>query len=195
MQIKPIHFKVFQLIAEIAIPLLGYFFWGWGFYFVLLFFLLDYFVFLTFSFVKHRKIVEFRETTYFFPIQQVLSTILLLTFILMFIFIALPLIGPFDFEKQTWAFLSYKEMGIPQGLLLLPLVIYGGFAQYKMQFLMNRKFTHISATQNWKSHFFFLWIAFLAALLFLIISSFFVFPEFVYISILLIGIAGFKWYF
>ncbi|MDD2982786.1 MAG: hypothetical protein PHQ74_05310 [Crocinitomicaceae bacterium] len=195
MQIKPIHFKIFQLLAEIAIPLLGYFFWGWGFYFILLFFLLDYLVFLTFSFVKHRKIIQFRESPYFFPTKQVLSTILILTFTLIFTFIALPMIAPFDFEKQTWEFLAYKEMGLPQGLLLLPLVIYGGYAQYKMQFLMNRKFTYVSATENWKIHHFFLWMAFLAAILFLIVSSFIVFPEFVYISLLLLGIAGFKWFF
>lgn len=195
MQIKPLQFKIFQLLADIAIPLLGYFFWDWSFYFILLYFLLDYLVFLTFSFVKHRKIVQYRETPYFFPIQQVLSTILLLVFTLIFTFIALPLIGPFNFEKETWEFLSYTELAIPQGFLLLPLLIYGGFAQYKLQFLMNGKFAKISASDNWKSHFFFLWMAFLAALLFLIISSFFVFPQFAYIAFLLIGIAGFKWFF
>lgn len=195
MQIKPIHLRVFQLAAEIAIPLLGYFFWDWGFYFILLFFLLDYLVFTIFTFVKHLKIVRYRNTPYFFPTKQVLSTILLLTFTIIFVFTALPLIGPFDFSSETWEFLSYKEMGIPQGILLFPLVVYGGYAQYKMQFLMNGKFSQISATDNWKTHFFFLWMALFAAFGFLILSSFMVFPEFVYIGILLAGIAGLKWFF
>ena len=195
MQIKPIHLKVFQLLAEIAIPLLGYFFWDWGFYFILLFFLLDYLVFITFSFIKHRKIMQFREAKYFFPIKQVFYSSLILIFTLIFTFIGLPLIGPFDFSLETWEFLSYKEMGIPQGLLLLPLLIYGGYAQYKMQFLMPRKFATISASENWKQHFFFLSIALLAALLFYILSSFFVFPEFIYIGLLLGGIAGIKWFY
>ncbi len=195
MQIKPIHFKFFQLVAEIAIPLLGYFFWDWGFYFILLFFLLDYLVFLTFTFVKHRKIIDYRNTPYFFPTKQVLSTLLLFIFTIIFIFSGLPLIGPFDFNRETWEFLSYKEMGIPQGFLLFPLVIYGGYAQYKMQFLMNGKFSQISATDNWKTHFFFSWMTLLAALGFLFLSSFIVFPEFIYIGTLLLGIAAFKWFF
>lgn len=195
MQVKPIHLKVFQLLAEIAIPLLGYFFWNWGFYFILLFFLLDYLVFLTFSFVKHRKIVQFRETPYFFPIKQVLATSLVLIFTFIFTFIALPQLGAFDFVAQTWEFISYKEMGIPQGILLLPLVVYGGYAQYKMQFLMNGKFSKTSATENWKSHFFFLWMAFFASLLFYIVSYFFFIPEIIYIGGLLFGIAVFKWFF
>ena len=195
MQIKPIHLKVFQLLAEITIPLLGYFFWDWGFYFILLFFLLDYLVFVTFSFIKHRKIVEFRNTPYFFPIKEVLYSFLILIFTFIFTFNAMPLIGPFDFESETWAFLSYTEMGIPQAFLLLPLLVYGGYAQYKMQFLINGSFTKITVTENWKMHFFFLLIGVLSALTFYILSSFFVFPEITYISLLLTGIAGFKWYY
>ena len=195
MQIKPLHLKVFQLLAEIAIPLLGYFFWNWGLYFILLFFLLDYFVFLVFSFIKHRKIVQTRETRYFFPVKQVLYSCLLLIFTLIFSFITLSFIGPFDFASQTWEFLSYKEMGIPQGILLLPLLIYGGYAQYKMQFLMNGNFKIVSATSNWKSHFFTLWVTLLSALLFYILSHFIVFPEIIYIGVLLAGIAVFKWFY
>ena len=195
MQIKPLYFKVFQLFAEIAIPLLGYFFWKWDFYFILLFFLLDFTVFIAFSFVKNRKIVSYRETTYFLPIKQILTTGLIFFFTLMLIFISLSQMSPFDFESQTWEFISYKEMGIPQGILLIPLLIYGGYAQYKMQFLMNGKFSKISKTENFKTHFFFLWMAFFAALLFFIASSLFVFPEIIYIVSLLFGIAVFKWFF
>lgn len=195
MQIKPIHLQVFQLLAEIAIPLLGYFLWDWGFYFILLFFLLDYLVFIVFTFIKHRKIVQHREVPYFFPIKQMLYSAVILIFTLVFTYFALPLIGPFDFQAETWEFLSYKEMGIPQGLLLLPLLIYGGYAQYKMQFLMPRKFAVTSATENWKTHFFFLRIAGIAALIFFILSSFFVFPEIIYIGILLLGITAVKWFF
>ncbi len=195
MQIKPIHLKTVQLFAEIAIPLLGYFFWDWGFYFILLFFLLDYFVFLVFSFIKHRKIVQERTSLYLFPIKQVFYSSAILIFTLLLIYITLPLIGPFDFSAQTWAFLSYKEMGIPQGILLFPLLIYGGYAQYKMQFLMNGNFKKVTATANWKTHFFFMWIVCLAALSFFLLSSFFVFPEFIYVATLLVTIAGFKWFF
>lgn len=184
--------KLIQIFADIIIPLLGFLIWNWSFYFILLFFLLDYFVFNVFSFVKHQKIVKYNGSHSFFPMKELLYTLVIVYFSCLLIFMALPMIGPFDFKKDTWNFLAYEDMGIAQGYVLLPLLVYGGYAQYKLQFLIPLKFRQTSTTMNWKEHFYVLKLVLALAALFFAISVWIQFPNWVY-TISLIGlIAVFK---
>src|ERR1700741_5209084 len=127
--------KLFQTLSEALLPLLGYFYWNWSFYDLLLFYFLDLLVATTFTFVKIKKVVIYTKTpspVFMFTIGLFVCyfTIILLSVDL------LPEIMPgFDFLKDTSRFFMLKDMGIPQGILLLPLVFYAGYLQYKMKFI------------------------------------------------------------
>lgn len=195
---KPAQLRIFQALADLAIPLLGYFFWNWSFYFILLFFVLDYLVASVFSFVKVRKIASYREIHWSFPVTQLVSTVVLITVSLLAVIPALTLSNPtFNLAKETWAFLTYTELGfpIPQGFILLPILAYGGYAQYKMQFLMNGRFTTVQPAEIWKIHFQTAFIVLAVAGLFLGISFLVVFPPATYTLTLIFGVAAYRFFY
>jgi len=45
-----------NLLGDILLPLMGFLFWGWGFYFILLFFLLDQLVRVAFLPLRLKKL-------------------------------------------------------------------------------------------------------------------------------------------
>ncbi len=195
---KPAQLRIFQALADLAIPLLGYFFWNWSFYFILLFFLLDYLVSCVFAFVKVNKINEYRGIEAAFPGKQALLTFLLIAVSLLALFPALPLINPaFNLGKETWEFLSYTDLGIPipQGVILLPLLAYGGYVQYKMQFLMNGRFTTATTQSVWRSHFMTAFIVLALSGLFFGLSMLIVFPQVLYTILLIFGVAGYRFFY
>ena len=193
---KPAQLRIFQALSDLAIPLLGFFLWNWDFYFILLFLLLDYFVFCVFSFVKERKIDSHQGIPHRFNLQNFLLTVLLVAASLAILFPAISIINPaFDIAKDTWAFLAYKDMGIAQGTVLLPLLIFGGYVQYKMQFLVPRKFATLSKTEVWKMHFMTILLVLSASGLLLGTAFLIVFPSIVYILALIFGVAAYRFFY
>ncbi len=188
--------KLIQAVADLAIPLLGYFFWNWDFYFILVFYLLDYKIFCTFSFVKVYKITQYKGIDFQFPYLKLLLTALLIVIGFVAIIPALYQIDPdFDLLKNTWAFLSYKEMGIAQGIILIPLLIYAGYAQYKMQFLIPGKFQSTKPTDVWKLHFQTMFLVVAASGLFLGISLSVNIPTIYYVISLILGVSTYRFAF
>lgn len=193
---KPAQLKLFLALADLAIPLLGYFFWNWNFYFILLFFVLDFIVSSVFSFVKVKKINAYRGIDASFPFAKLIYSILLIAAGFALLVLALQQTVPgFDLAKETWAFLSYKDMGIAQGIVLLPLLIYGGYTQYKMQFLMNGKFAVATVDETWKMHFTTIFVVLAASGIFLGLSFFVVFPQVAYIIALTFGVVAYRFFY
>jgi len=191
---KPAKLKIVQSIGDLAIPLLGYFFWHWDFYFILLFYILDLLVSSSFTFVRERKINAYRGIGGF-STQKLLLTLLLLSIAFFLILQAMPMIDPeFDAARNTWQFLAYEDMGIAQGVILLPLVIYTGYLQYKMQFLMTGRFQTEQAAHLWRQHFMTLFIVIAAAGTMLGISSVVVFPHIFYILGLILGATAYRFF-
>jgi len=190
---KPAQLKMVQALSELAIPLLGYFWWNWDLYFILLFYVLDLLVSSGFSFVRERKILQYRQQPFSFPTQQLLLTTCLLGLIF---FIALQaffqLIPAFNPLAETWKFLAYEELGIPQGIVLIPLVIYAGYAQYRMHFLMPGKFSTQTIREVRKTHFKTLLLALAAAALWLGSTYFFAGPELLYVLVLIAGATAYR---
>ena len=56
------------------------------------------------------------------------------------------------FRDEILAFLSYEEMGIQQGYVLIPLVLFVSFQQYKMEFLMRAKYKTSTVKTVWRKH-------------------------------------------
>jgi hypothetical protein len=187
--------RIIQAAADLAIPLLGYFFWNWDFYFILLFYLLDYKVFCAFSFVKFHKIIQYKGLQNKFPFLNLFLTVALILIGFIAIIPALYQIDPaFDLLKNTWAFLSYKEMGIAQGIILIPLLIYAGFMQYKMQFLLTGKFQTTKTSEIWKLHFQTMFLVIAASGLFLGLSLLSEIPVIFYVFTLIFGVSAYRFF-
>lgn len=144
--------KVIQLIGDLAIPVLGFYFWNWNIYFILLFFCLDMVGGEIALLLKARKIKEVQgidQAKY----GKTFTFISLLVLALNIFFIH---IGMFLYEEnfQLWdeihAFLSYTEMGIQQGYVLIPLIAMMAYTHYKVEFLLPRKFLTIRLKELYK---------------------------------------------
>ena len=111
--------KILVLIGDVALPLIGFFFWDWGFYFIALYFLIDQFakqVFLLPRLVSAQVILPQKAIIF------AKSMLLFLFQILMILLINYQLSPNFNLFQESINFIMYKDMGIQQGLILVPLL-------------------------------------------------------------------------
>lgn len=151
MKIQP---KYVQLVGDAVIPLLGFFLWNWSLYFILLFYIIDLLLAEVVMHLKTKKTLQQRtsENHSLWIKQGFLSTLLFgVNFIL--IHFAIQALHPsIDFQKEAFEFWSYKDMGIEQGYILLPLLILVAYQKYKMEFLMPALYNTIDLKALWKEH-------------------------------------------
>ncbi|OUT71785.1 MAG: hypothetical protein CBB76_03330 [Crocinitomicaceae bacterium TMED16] len=106
------------ILGDAALPLVGFLFWDWGFYFITLFFLFDLVIRTLFL---HKRIgflpsIILPKAFLLKGIGFVVSEVLILHLLVYFSF------NPISFTAEIWSFLSYEELGVAQGILLLPLL-------------------------------------------------------------------------
>ncbi len=176
-----VNVKYLQLITDAIIPLLGYFFWHWNLYFIVLFYLLDYLAYEVFSHVKARKVSSLKQDNSTWLKLGIVSIVL---FVLNSVLVQInmkSLVPTIDFTKEIIAFWNYKDMGIEQGYFLLPLIVIAGYQRYKMEFLMTGMFQKITIRQIFLKDIQAQLIAFGFIALTFGLSYFIVFPEIVYV--------------
>ncbi len=176
-----VNVKYLQLITDAIIPLLGYFFWHWNLYFIVLFYLLDYLAYEVFSHVKARKVSSLKQDNSTWLKLGIVSIVL---FVLNSVLVQITmksLVPTIDFTKEIIAFWNYKDMGIEQGYFLLPLIVIAGYQRYKMEFLMTGMFQKITIRQIFLKDIQAQLIAFGFIALTFGLSYFIVFPEIVYV--------------
>jgi len=138
-----------QLLADLVLPLVGYYFWGWNIYFILFFFVLDVVAQIYFAFLKSQKITNFQQVKY--PVLHLLVSLIGYGITGVLLVYSLPfIVKGSDFYKELNSFLTYKEMGVPQLILLLPLIFVGGYMNYKVTFLQSKKYTTDNILFLWK---------------------------------------------
>jgi hypothetical protein len=151
MKIQP---KYIQLIGDAVIPLLGFFLWNWSLYFILLFYIIDLLLAEVVMHLKTKKTLQERtkeDKSIWFK-QGVLSAVLFVVNCIL-IHLAINVLHPtIDFQKEAFAFWSYKDMGIEQGYILLPLLILVAYQKFKMEFLMPALYRTIDLQVMWKEH-------------------------------------------
>lgn len=148
----PNRIKLIQTLGELLIPLLGYFFWQWNFYFIALFYFLDLIANTCFLPLKLSKI-EGTANLKTKIIQHYLFYVLsLIGIFCLGVLLSGKIIPNFDLIAQSKSFFLLKDMGIAQGFFLIPLVFYAAYMQYKMEFLIPKKFSQISVNQLLKKH-------------------------------------------
>ena len=124
--------KKAQLISEILgdclLPLMGFLWWGWDLYFILLYLLFDYTIRLGFLFTK--------PATRSF--QVLLRPILFfLSFVILSHFYMTLTEPTWRFTKDFAAFFWYEELWIPQGLILIPLLVYTEISRQRIEKLLH----------------------------------------------------------
>ena len=108
------------LLGDVALPLAGFLFWDWGFYFIALFFLFDL-LFRT-IFLKKRltQLNELRGR------NRILLKGFLFSFfeVVLIHCIVISTFSTINIGDSFMDFLTYKDMGIQQGIVLLPLLLF-----------------------------------------------------------------------
>ena len=130
---------LFQTLVEGLIPVLGYFYWNWDASFILLFFLIDWILFWTLSLLKARKRIQFsgNNSEKQLAVKHLSIAFLCILSTSLAVFYVLPNIhSTFNWTERIWAFLSYSDMGIQQGIILIPLMVLSGYMAYRQQFLL-----------------------------------------------------------
>lgn len=123
-----------QLLGDLIISLIGYLYWDWNIYFILLFMLLDVIarsVLLEFKVRKLAKHSGLKSSFIAFISNFLLVIVLISTAHIALYFLQ----SNIDLYKEFIRFLTVKEMGIPQGALLIPLIGFMVYAEYNFQFV------------------------------------------------------------
>lgn len=142
-----------QLIGDAIIPLAGALFFDWGLYFILVYYCLDLIAREVILQLKSKKIIEFSGINNNLRMRYTVLSVLYFLLGLAMIHAAVYVIHPtINFQKELIDFMSYEEMGIQQGFILLPLIAFAAFQQYRMSFLMPAKFRSMSLEEIWKPH-------------------------------------------
>lgn len=194
MKINPFYI---QLIGDAAIPLLGFFLWDWSLYFILLFYFIDLLMNEVFMHVKSSKIVACQGKAQK-PSWISLGGMSLLTLLASITAIhgAMAYIDSgINFQEELISFWSYTEMGIQQGYILVPLIAFAGYQQYKMTFLMRAKYRTAQVKNIWKQHLRALILLLGSAGLALGLSLFLILPELVYVLLIVAGCTTYSWFF
>lgn len=140
--------KLILLVGEVAIPILGYFFWSWNLYFIFLFMFLDLLSYNVLFWFKCKKINAFRAVQVVkIPFRQ-LATLLILSGIIFvgYTYLFNKIQGT-NFAQEMINFFFYKDMGFSQGYILLPLIVVSAYMSYKTEFVLLGKFTQLTVKQ------------------------------------------------
>ena len=139
-----------QTFLEAAIPVIGYLAWGWDLSFILLFYLIDWLLAYGLTIAKGLKRLRYAGKA---SERQLFNKSLIVSLLLMLaacalIALALVQLNPaLDWKVRTWEFLVYEELGIQQGLILIPLIVLNGILVYRQQFLFPQRFKVLDMAQ------------------------------------------------
>jgi hypothetical protein len=126
--------KISILIGDVALPLMGYFFWEWNLYFILLFFMLDQLARVVFL---HWR-MKLTELSTIEKRNQILKAVFLFLSEVIIIHIVIFFQNPsIHFLEEFLRFFHYKDMGIEQGYLLFPLVFFGEWMRINNELKLN----------------------------------------------------------
>lgn len=121
------------------------------------------------------------------------ALILLFLSIIMAAFGFYFLLPNLNWGTRIWEFLSYSDMGIPQGIVLLPLMILNGIMLYKQHYIMPAKYRttiikHIIQPLVNQGL-----ILLIASAVFLGSTFIINYPQEIIIAIMVLGISSYRW--
>jgi hypothetical protein len=138
-----------KIVSDSIIPLLGFFLWDWSIYFIVLFLCLDL---ISHELVYHLNFNFLRKfQNHSFSKGSLLSLPLVLISLAIIQFSLLVLYSESNPLKELIEFLSYEDMGIAQGYILIPLIGLMAFQEMKL-FQMRRDINTINIDIFIKAH-------------------------------------------
>lgn len=142
--------KLIQAIGEAVIPVLGFFYFEWNLYFIILFYFIDLLTTEVFLHLKVNQILTFQSVRSYpkkWKINTSVNSLLVLITIVGTHFAVALLYPGISFKREFVDFVMYEEAGIPipQGFILLPIVVFGNYQQYKTMFLRPKLYQR----QSW----------------------------------------------
>ncbi len=144
-----------QIIAEGLFPLLGFYFWDWSWYFILLFYILDVFAKEVILHLQSRKIYQTQggeitvKTWKNLGFKSLIANTLTLALLHIMQFMKQ---SDFSLFQEFSAFMNHEEWGVKQGLILVPLVFLNVWMQYKLGFLKPKQHLTTKMSQMWQTH-------------------------------------------
>lgn len=120
-----------EILGEFLLPLLGYLFWDWDLYFILLFIIFDYLIRMLYAFWRPQT----RHTNLLLR-----PALFLLTFLVMSHFYMVLTEPTWRFKTAFSDFFWYQDFFIPQGLILIPLLIYTEHSRHRMERIVTGTF-------------------------------------------------------
>ena len=187
---------IIKLLGDVIIPLLGYFLWNWSLYFIILFYIIDLFVTEFLVHLKIKKIKDYSEkiSKKEWVIYGGISFLCLIILVGM-IHLSIKSIHPnIHFFNEIIAFLSYEEMGLAQGVILLPLIAFMGYTSYKTEFLIPQLFKKIDALQLLKNRIVMLGFAIIFAGFCVIIANYTTLSDVSYLISILVVMSAYQLY-
>ncbi|MFM7667146.1 MAG: hypothetical protein ACKO7D_03050 [Bacteroidota bacterium] len=129
---------ILQFLGELAIPLLGYFLWDWSLLFILLFYLIEN---LFYSFFRIETIREINKLVLKKDQPRnakiVIHSLLLWLFECVLVHVFILVIQPNQSIFNEWIhFFMYEDLGVPQGIVLLPLLYFASRMKMKQDVLL-----------------------------------------------------------
>lgn len=148
-----VNLRIIQVLGDLLIPILGYFLWGWGLFFIVLYYLLDLIVSEIFMHLKTRAIRLSQKTSMFSSMGYIALGMALIGTTLLLIRVFMLQIHPeMNLIQEIVNFWNYKDMGIAQGYVLIPLVVLVGYQRYKTEFIQQKKHELLTIDVLWKAH-------------------------------------------
>lgn len=128
-----------EIVGEFLLPLLGFIFWDWSLYFILLYIIFDYFIRLVYAFWRpqlNNKRQLIRPFLFF------------ISFLILSHFYAALSDITWRFDKAFSDFFWYDDLFIPQGFILIPLLLYTEYSRSRMEIMLSGSFDIVKMLQN-----------------------------------------------
>ena len=91
-------------------------------------------------------------------------------------------------------FWEYEELGIQQGYILLPLIAYAAYAQYRMSFLMPGKAKKVLMDTVWRQHFIALFLILAGVIITALLGTFIPLEETLVVCLIVIAVGTYGYF-
>lgn len=193
MNVKTLYIKI---IGDAIIPALGFFLWNWSLYFIVLFYMLDVLVREILIHFKTKKLQHYSQKVVKseWLLNGAKSGVLFIA-LLFLIHIAIAFIHPgILFKQEIHDFLTYEELGIQQGFVLIPLVVFMGYASYMNEFIRTKLFAIIDFKSLWNEHLLGLVILLGFVIICIVLASIVQLPEWIYLGLIILATSAYQYY-
>jgi len=157
-------FKLISSLGELIIPILLFYWWQWDLHYILLFVYIDIIAALIVAYLKEQKIVKTQHKNAAKSLGLVFLKYagIILVSVVLFEWLITRLYPEMQLWQSLLNFLLEEELGLPQIILLPPLLFLVNFQQYSMLFIRTQQYRIMPLALLRNTHLY-TWLLFLAS--------------------------------